>query len=232
MTSIYSAIQSQARLTDEVIVSFSGGKESVVTLDLCFRYFKRVHAFFMYYAPGLSFQEAVLQWHERKYGIEIYRMPHWELSLFYRSGSFVNFDPTLPVVSIKDVYEHVRGVFNTHWIAAGERAKDSVVRGAMIKKSGSIDKVRGRFFPLAYWDKEQVLRYCEDKQLKYGAERAVFGRSFGDFKQEHVADLKKWYPDDYEKLRKVLPLLGVLDKHYEMYGRVDLEKRHAKDAAP
>ena len=54
---LFEPVKLGSRFADEVIVSFSGGKDSVVTLDLCARHFKRVHAFFMYQVPGLSFQE-------------------------------------------------------------------------------------------------------------------------------------------------------------------------------
>lgn len=77
-------VQTAAVLTDSVIVGFSGGKDSVVSLDLCARYFKRVEAYFMYYVPGLSFQERMLEWAENRYGISIYRLPHFELSQFLK----------------------------------------------------------------------------------------------------------------------------------------------------
>ena len=64
-TVLYDPIKTQAKVADEVIVAFSGGKESVVTLDLCFRYFKRVVPFFMYICPELSFQEKTLEWYEK-----------------------------------------------------------------------------------------------------------------------------------------------------------------------
>ncbi len=43
-----------AKKHDSVLVSYSGGKDSLVTLDLCTRTFKRVTAFFMYFVPGPS----------------------------------------------------------------------------------------------------------------------------------------------------------------------------------
>lgn len=75
-TVLYDPIKTQAKVTDSVIVAFSGGKESIVTLDLCFRYFKNVRAFFMYICPDLSFQERTLEWYEKKYQTEIIRIPH------------------------------------------------------------------------------------------------------------------------------------------------------------
>lgn len=217
MPSVFESVKCQALLTDSVIVSYSGGKDSAVTLDLCHRYFKTVHVFFMFQVPGLSFQEAVLKWAEKRYGVEIYRLPHWELSHFYRSGSFCKFDPAIPKVTISDIYAHVRQVFGCHWIAAGERAKDSVVRGAMMKKSGSIDHQRGRFFPICYWDKPQIFRYIDHRNLKVSPESTVLGHSFRSMAPEDMAALKIHYPADYERVNAAFPLIGASAARQEMY---------------
>lgn len=221
MASIFDQVKMQAALTDSVIVSYSGGKDSAATLDLCHRYFKKVHAFFMYQVPDLSFQEATMRWAEKKYGIEIYRLPHWELTHFYRGAAFTHFDPTIPLVSIRDVYTHVRNVFGTHWIAAGERAKDSVVRGAMIKKSGSVDHTRGRFYPIAYWSKAEVFKYIAMHNLKISPEAAVLGHSFRSFGPEEMVALKKHYPDDYARILQAFPLAGAAVAKFELYGAAE-----------
>lgn len=218
MSSVFESVKCQALLTDSVIVSYSGGKDSAVTLDLCCRYFKTVHVFFMYQVPGLSFQEAVLKLAEKRYGVEIYRLPHWELSHFYRTGSFCKFDPSIPKVTITDIYAHVRQVFGAHWIAAGERAKDSVVRGAMIKKSGSVDHQRGRLYPIAYWSKPQVLKYIEVQKIKVSPESQVLGHSFRSMAPEDMAALKKHYPDDFDRVTAAFPLIGASAAKAEMYG--------------
>lgn len=133
-TALFDPIKVQSKVTDEVIVAFSGGKESIVTLDLCFRYFKKVKPFFMYICPDLSFQERTLEWYEKKYQTEIIRLPHMDVCEFFHYGSFRNPDLTFPIVSINDIYHYVRLQTDIWWIAAGERINDSIVRRAMMKK--------------------------------------------------------------------------------------------------
>ena len=215
---LLSAIKRQALLTDHVIVSYSGGKDSAVTLDLCVKHFKRVDAFFMYQVPDLSFQEQVLQWAERRYGIEVYRIPHFELSDFYRYGVFCKPDLSLPKVSVSDVYAHVRQAFDGHWIAAGERAKDSIVRNAMIKRSGSIDEKRGRFYPLAYWSKEAVVRYIAAHRLMVSPESKILGHSFRSLHPKDLQAIKQVYPGDYTKIVQAFPEVGAALAREEMYG--------------
>ncbi len=58
--SLLDVIKTQSQITDSVLVSFSMGKDSIVTMDLCMKYFKHVQPFFMYLVPGLQFQDEAL----------------------------------------------------------------------------------------------------------------------------------------------------------------------------
>ena len=48
--------------SEAVLVAYSGGKDSLVVLDLCKRSFRRVETFFMDLLPGLASVEAALAW--------------------------------------------------------------------------------------------------------------------------------------------------------------------------
>lgn len=216
---LFDPIKTQAKVTDSVIVGFSGGKDSIVTLDLCFRYFKRVVPFFMYLVPNLEFQERMLKRYEEKYNTEIIRIPHFEVSEFLKYGSFTMMDFSVDVVGINDTYEYLRQKTGIHWIAAGERCADSIVRNAMIKKSGSIDYKRGRFYPLAYWKKNEVLQYIKQKKLYLSSEQRKIGFSFRSLAGCELAVIKEMYPADYEKILRVYPFAGAGVERFEKYGK-------------
>lgn len=229
-TILYDPIKTMAEITDEVIVAFSGGKESIVVMDMCFRYFKKVRAFFMYICPDLSFQEKTLEWYEKKYQTEIMRIPHMDVSEFFHWGSFRIPDPTFPVVSINDIYKYVRLETDIWWIAAGERIDDSIIRRAMIKKSGSIDVQRGRFYPVSMWKKKEIIQYIKFHNLYLGADSKKLGFSFKSLWGKELLMLKEHFPDDYQKILHLYPFAGAGVKREEMLNELDAGGLHGADA--
>lgn len=79
-----------AEVNDKILISFSGGKDSLIVLDLCSKAFKKVICFFMYLIPGLDHIERQLQCAEKKYGVEILQYPHWLLSRLLKNGIYCN----------------------------------------------------------------------------------------------------------------------------------------------
>lgn len=218
-TSLYDPIKSHAKVTDSVLVAFSGGKDSIVTLDLCMRYFKRVQPFFMYMVPDLGFQEETLGWYEKKYDTEIIRIPHFEVSTFMRYGTFREPDFNVSEVSVKETYDYLRNRTGIFWISAGERISDSTIRRAMIKHSGTIDAKRGRFYPIANWSKKNVLDYIRLKHLKLPRDSKRLGFSFRSLDGKQLAAIQDMYPDDYQKILKVYPFADAATERYRRYGK-------------
>lgn len=214
---LFDPIKTQSKITDSVLVGFSGGKDSIVTLDLCMRYFDRVVPFFMYIVPGLEFQERTLQWYEKYYSVEILRIPHFEVSNFMRYGSFRAFDLSVPIISITDEYNWMRLNTDITWIAAGERISDSIIRRAMIKNSGSIDRERARFYPIAYWKKKEVLGYIKKRKLKLPSDSKGLGFSFKSLDGKELAFVKKHYPEDYLKIESMYPYCGAAVERWKRY---------------
>lgn len=212
---LFTPVKAASRITDSVIVGFSGGKDSVVTLDLCCRYFRRVYPFFMYLVPGLSFQEAQLAWYEQKYGLKIERIPHPMLSEWLRYGVFGKYHLSSPVITFADVYHYLRMKSDIWWIAAGERIADSIVRRAMIKRSGSIDEKRGRFYPVAHFTKADVYAYLKRHRLKLAPETRVLGWSFRSLDPCDMVKIQEAYPADFERIVRMFPFVEAGCVKYE-----------------
>lgn len=213
---LFRSVETAAAITDSVLVAFSGGKDSVVTLDVCMRHFAHVEGFFMYQVRGLSFQESILRYYEDKYGIPIHRIPHFELSQWLRYGLFRHCDFDCPIVSVKETYDYMRENTDIWWIAAGERIADSVWRRAMIKSSGTIDPKRGRFFPIAEWSKADVMAYIRQRKLRVGAESSRLGFSFRSLMGKDLLKIQKYFPQDYARIRRWFPLVDVSIIHHKM----------------
>ena len=130
-------------MADTVLVGFSGGKDSVATLDLCVRHFARVVPFFMYLVPGLSFQEAQIRWYERRYGLEVLRVPHPMLSTWLRFGVYRKPHYDWPEISFNDVYHYVRLQAGCWWMPEGSGSPIPLSGGRCSKKAGRLIRSGG-----------------------------------------------------------------------------------------
>lgn len=215
--SLLDVIKTQSQITDSVLVSFSMGKDSIVTMDLCAKYFRNVQPFFMYLVPGLKFQDEALAKYEKHYDVDIIRVPHFENADFYRYGSFRDPDYSVPRVKIRGIYEYLRKETGIKWIAGGEKINDSIVRRAMLKHSGSIDVERGRFYPVMYWTDKEIKQYIKMNNLLYPKFNRELGFSFHSLAGKELSAIKQIYPEDYNRIIKFFPeaRAGVLQ--YEAY---------------
>ena len=205
--SLLDVIKTQSLITDSVLVSFSMGKDSIVTLDLCMKYFKHVQPFFMYLVPGLQFQDEALEKYEKRYGVEIIEVPHFENADFYRYGSFRDADYSVPRVKIRAIYEALRQDTGIYWIAGGEKINDS------------IDEKRGRFYPVMYWTDKEIKQYMRMNHLFYPKFNQELGFSFHSLAGKELSAIKKIYPDDYQRILKFFPEAEAGVLQYETYKR-------------
>lgn len=75
-------MQKMAARHDSVLVAFSGGKDSLVCLDLACKVFKRVIPFFMFFVPGLRCIDEKMLIVKDRYGLDVLQYPHM---LYFRA---------------------------------------------------------------------------------------------------------------------------------------------------
>lgn len=222
-------LQALARETDEVLVGFSGGKDSVVLLDLCCSgLFRRVECYFQYLVPDLAFQQDYMLEIAHKYRVTIHQRPHWMLSRLFR-GSFHR-PPTPPAAGMRDVSvteseESLRYDTGIQWIATGDRASESLQRRGMLSVTGGLDRKRLRVYPLAWWPVAEVRAYIAARNLKVSPESQHLKRSLGFMGPEEYAAIKRFWPEDYQRLLLRFPFLEA-----EVF-RHEREQRDAEAAS-
>ena len=135
--------------TDEIIVKFSGGKDSLVILDLCVPLFRRVVPVYLYAFPGLAVNDRMLAITKTRYGLETLRYPAKSLSERLRAGllrdSPVEGVPRMTNQKLEALIRHDTGV---DWFASGERINDSMARRARLKRCNGCEEPQRRVFPI------------------------------------------------------------------------------------
>lgn len=210
---------------NEVTVAVSGGKDSVAALALCKQHFAVVRAYFMFTVPGLSFQERYLGYLERKFEVDIWRVPHWMLSLMFRSGAGRHLTEASLGVRKTRARHHdawMREKYGVGWIATGEKYSDSLERNTQMVKCDGVNEQRQRLWPIAWWTHHDVQAYLTrlgvmfppDYRLRLDDKR---NGSFGSLlRPAELIPIRDNYPEDYQKILRQFPLAEAMLKRWEM----------------
>jgi phosphoadenosine phosphosulfate reductase len=210
--------------TDAVIVAFSAGKDSLAVLDLCCKRFNTVHAYFMYHVQGLSFQETIIRGVEKRYNIEVKRVPHFALAtILNRSGMRLR-QTNIKELKITDIELAMRDHFGVEWIASGESKYDSLQRRGMLSVLGPssvglgvADQKRKRLYPIADWNRSVVFSYLRRNRIPTPAFYKHMKSSLGRFRADELQAVATHYPEDYAKIMKVFPFMEAVRLRGELY---------------
>lgn len=202
-----------AQAAPALMVGFSGGKDSIATLDVALQVFPRVEAFFMHLVPGLRCEEEMLSRIMRKYPrVKLHRLPHWDLSGYMRENVFGCNPRAVETAKLDQakLEDHLRRLTGIDWFAYGERAADGLVRNAKLKKIKGLAVKQRRVYPLWTWKERDVVGYLHAHKLP--VPRKLGGRKVSGAVAIHpqvLSWLKREYPDDFAKVLQHFPLAGA-----------------------
>ncbi len=198
-----------------VLVAFSGGKDSLVTLDLCIKRFgkKNVVGFFWYLVKGLECEERFLRFGERRYGIKVIRTPSHNLIRALRHGVYCR--PYrraggFPAMTQGDAELYIRNKTGIDWIAWGHRVSDSIARMAMLKKVSGIDVKYRHVYPVWDWKSQQIYAYM--RLAKIPLPDLIDGNRSGgvSLSKGSIEYLRAHHPRDLARLLRVFPFAEAL----------------------
>lgn len=219
----YNEVATMAKKHKSVLVSFSGGKDSLVVLDICLRHFRKVVCFFMYFIPGLRCIEEqfnIIKQRYADYDFEILQYPHWLLFqclkyMIYCDEYKIIGSDLLPDIKLKDIYRQVRLDTGINLIATGAKKADSLWRRRYMSAIGNEYKT---FNPIEEWNKFDVLAYLKINKIPYPETTSGPKASGIDLSTPSLLWLHDNYPDDFQKLLSYFPYAEAVIKRREYYG--------------
>ena len=218
--------------TDTVLLSFSGGKDSLAAW-LKLREHFRVVPVFLYRVPGLRFVDEKLEEYEGQFGTHIIRLPH---PSSYRMLGEMVFQPPENCAVIEelglpefrytydDLFQLVREEWRlpeTTWVATGVRSADSPNRRASINRYGSTREARKPpvMFPVHDMRKDELVQLIRSSGVKLSVDYKLFGRSFDGIDLRYLYPLAEHYPDDFRRILDFFPLADLELFRYECHLR-------------
>jgi len=196
-----------------VIVSFSGGKDSLVVMDLAVRHAASVHAFFLELLP-LTVMDAQLAIAEQRWGIPIRRLPHWLRYEYWKFGAYCFHHSEMAELRLNDLYGVIRKESGAKLIVTGAKASDSLWRRRTGVAKFAGDDLKA---PLWHWSKKDVLQYLRAKKIPQPDNDGRNATGI-DLSYPSVLWLYDNYPDDFRRLEQLYPFVGAIIKRREWYG--------------
>lgn len=191
-----------------VLVSYSGGKDSLITLDMTVKHYgpAKVEAFFMYLVPDMDYSRAICQYAEDRFGVRVHQTQHWNVTDMLRDGIFCQERPDCPKIKVRDVEEAMRVKTGKYWIGLGYRKQESLERRGMLVKDwpGGIGRKRGGFTPIGEWSTKDVLAYVRRERLALHRIGTTISTGVG-LDPETMHHFREHWPDDYRRILRVFP---------------------------
>jgi len=198
-----------------VLVGLSGGKDSLVTLDLCTRVFPRVEAFYMYHVAGLDCVERHVESAAKRARVKLHKVPHPELSRLIKLSILRPHTvgcEDVKLIKQKDIEEALARDTGITWCAYGERASDSFARRLYTRKNDGIHEGWKRVWPIWDWLQADVYAYLKARRIplpeRMGAADNKHMTGFS-LKPKTLAWMKEHAPSDYAKVLRVFPYAEV-----------------------
>lgn len=203
----------------EVLVSFSGGKDSMIVLDLCAKHdFHRIVCFHFYFVPGLKVVEDQLDYARQRYKVEILSYPDPATFAYLHNGDFCDAPASLDKIqplSAPELHELAREETGIKAIVTGHKRSDAMGQG--LSNAGWANKQANLYQPIIGWNKLHVLHYLKANDIPLPPSDGRNSSSM-DLHPKNLLWLWDNHRDDFRKIQKVFPYIEACVLRREWYG--------------
>ena len=198
--------------TEAIGVAISFGKDSLATLDLCCRVFRRVEAYYLFRVRGLALVDGWASQIEQRWHVIVRMYPHFDLSRCYRNAVLSPHwrgAQRCPKLKLTDVEARFRADAGVEWLAMGWRRNDSFNRAIILKSCAGYDVGSKRVFPLRSWRRQDVLDYLDRRKIPVPPGLGRKEQGGLDFDRGALIHLRDHHPEDYRQWLRDFPFSGI-----------------------
>lgn len=205
----------------KVLVGLSGGKDSLVILDLCCRYIPQVEAYYMYLVPGLETFEAPVDAAALRHGVKVHKVPHWDVARLIRYAVLrphVRGAEEIRLVKLSDVEASLRAQTGIDWVVLGERANDSYMRRFYTRVDDGVQTGPRKAYPVWDWLDADVYAYLRHRNITIPSVDPGFikNRSSGfTLTGKSLSALHRLHKADYQRVLRTFPYAEAERIKYE-----------------
>jgi hypothetical protein len=215
----------QRETPGKVLLSFSGGKDSLCAWLTLREHFDKVIPFHVYRVPNLEWVDTVLDRYETYFGCHIYRVPAPDLYKMLRKHCFIPPHrwpwieaahlPYFDWNQVEFLVKRQVGVAQETFTATGVRAVDNIQRRIAVKRYGPIHWGKRAFMPI--WDtkKGDVIDILERFGVPLSVEYQWFGHSLGGLDYRYMKPVKDNAPHDWAQIKRYFPLIHLELSRYD-----------------
>jgi hypothetical protein len=210
----------------EVTLGFSTGKDSVVGLDMLLKAGIKVIPIYFYAVPDLKFINDNIKMYEDHFNIRIVKMPHPVLFDYVDAQSWQTWDRfrtlhkngygSANFKQLTKSYLYCMKIEGYEYDCNCMKMADSLNRRLLLRKLPDVDENKKIIYLTKYLTNNDCFEYIKQNNIPLTRDYEIWGRSWDGLKYDYSMGVKKFYPDDYEKIKEYFPLIEAEVLRYKI----------------
>lgn len=206
-------------LHSSVLVSFSGGKDSFVVLDMCAKAgFTKIVLFHRCLIPGIKIEQKYLDYAVDRYKVELVQFPEPGIIDWLKAGNYNDVSQAILSLhtwkgeSLRNLARQDTGI---SLFCTGSKKSDAMGQG--LANLQWANKTVNDLQPIIGWNKFHVLSYLKANKIPL-PENDGRNSSSMDLAVENILWLYENHRDDYNTFKKVFPYIEAAVYRKKWYG--------------
>ena len=203
--------------SNNIILSFSRGKDSIVSWLLLKELGFNVYPIYYSLCPYMDFELESLKYYEDFFKTKIIKIPSSTFNELYSTGYLqtkeaisISKKNTISTYSNEDIRLMAieeYGLDKNTYIAVGATVNDSMQRRIGINKVNGLNHKSKKFYPIADFTVSDIEEYLIKYKVKLPIDYKIWGSTFDGLNLRWLGELKEHLPKDFDLVKMYFPFI-------------------------